>query len=706
MATLEKIRNKAGLLVGAVGLALFAFIIGDGLRSGSTWFQQSKETVLTVDGQAVKIDYYSARLNEMTDIYSAQAGGSLTEDQQAQLRNEAFEGIIREMLLNREGERVGFTVTSNELFDMVQGENVSPMIQQMPMFQNQSGQFDRAALLQYLQYIHSKDLGNLPEQDRMQLENGRKFWYFIEKTLRQQKMEEKFTTLLSKAIVVNKLDAKAGFEESQGSVDFDYVVKNYSLVADSLVSVSKAEIEKLYQKRKEAFKQESATEIKYIALTVNPSEEDYARVEAEVEKLRKEMETAEYVADLVNENSDIPYYDAYKSASFLSSEATKFVEAANVGDVQGPLLVNDSYHLFKYLGKTVAPDSVRVNEMTMPPIAEEQLKLITDSLVGVIKGGKAFADLAVELSGGRSNGDAGWMTEETLLRQFDDKFRAAVYSATVNDVFVLKSTRGTHIVQVVEKTKPVDKYKVADLSIAVEPSNRTTTDAYTKLSQYVLKNNTLESFESEASAAGYTCVKNTVAPNQQLLSGIPSTRPLIRWAFEHKKGDMSEIFECDGYRYVVAMVDNQLKRGYQPVNAVADVLKRELINEKKAELIMADLKDLKCDSLAQCAEKMNTVVQSVKFVNFATPRISGVGLEPALNVQAPMAELNKISGPVKGNMGVYLFKVTEKHPATAEFNPEQQKQMMSMQSSYLYMYRSVQALRDAAEVEDYRIRFY
>lgn len=706
MATLEKIRNRAGLLVGAVGLALFAFIIGDGLRSGSTFFQQSKETVLVVDGDAVKIDQYSAKIEQMTEIYSMQMGGNLTEEQQAQLRESVFESMVREMLLDEEGERLGFTVTSNEMFDMVQGENISPMIQQMPMFHNENGQFDREALMRYLRFINSKDNANLSEQDRAQVDGAQKYWFFIEQNLRQQKMEEKFGTLIGKAIVVNKLDAQANFEESQGSVDFEYVTKNYASIPDSAVTVSNAEIEKLYKSRKEGFKQEPAAEIKYISLTVTPSEEDYAKVETEIEGLKRELIDSGDNVDVVNENSEIPFYDAFQSVSFLSSDAQKFVETAEIGDVQGPVLVNNTYHVFKLMGKTVASDSIRLNEMTMPPLEDAVLKNITDSLVGVIKGGKAFADLATELSGGRSNGDAGWLTDEQLLRRFDDKFRNTVYAANVNEVFVLKSTRGTHIVQVVEKTKPVDKYKIADLAMDVEPSNRTTTDVYTKLSQYVLKNNKLDSFEAEASAAGYMCSSNTITPNQPLLAGIPSTRPLIRWAFDHKKGDMSEIFECDGYRYVVAMVENQLKKGYRPINSVADMLRRELINDKKAETIMAEMNSLKCDSLSQCAEQLHTVVQSVNYVNFATPRISGIGAEPALNAQAPTAELNKISGPVKGNGGVYLFKVTQKHPSTAEFNLEQQKQTMAMQNSYYYMYQSVQALRDKAEVEDYRIRFY
>ncbi len=706
MATLEKIRSKAGLLVGVVGVALFAFIIGDGLRSGSTFFQQTKEAVLTVDGQTVKIDEYMRRVTEMTDIYAMNGGSNLTDAQQSQLRNDVFETLVREILIEREAEKVGFSFTSQEMFDMVQGENISPMIQQMPMFQNQAGQFDKAALMRFLQIIETNDLSTYSDQDRAQIESSKKYWLFIESTLKQQRLEEKYGTLLAKAIVVNPIDAKAEFEDNQGSVDFDYVLKNYASVADSTVNVTTAEIEKLYQKRKKQFKQDPAVELKYIALTVAPSEEDFADVEKSMEKLKEEFVSSEDVSDLVNEVSDTQFSNSYASTSLLSPDATKFVEGAQVGEVQGPILVGNSYHMYKYLGKMIAPDSIRVNELTMPMFAEAELKHLTDSLVNLLKGGKTFADLAMELTGGRSNGDLGWLTDQAALTRLGEEFRNSIFDAKVNDIYVLKTITGTHLVQVTEKTKPVDKYKVADIAMSVEPSNKTTSEAFTRLNQYVLKNKTLESFESEAPAAGFVCQRSTVGQNEPLLAGIPSTRPIIRWAFENEKGEISDVTECDGYRYVVAMVENNLKKGYRPLASVADVLKRELIDDKKAEKIIADIQSKNCNSLEQCGEMLNLPVQSVKFVNFGTRRISGLGLEPALNVAAPVAELNQLSKPIKGKAGIYVLKVTEKHPATGEFNLEQQTQTLETQNAYRYMYQAMQSLRDKADVEDYRIRFY
>jgi peptidyl-prolyl cis-trans isomerase D len=708
MATLQKIRNRAGLLVGVVGLALFAFVIGDGLRGGSTFINQSKDKVLIVNGEAVKLQEFSRQLEELTGIYSMQTNGTnLTEDQQAQLRNEVFESFVRKLLLDQEYEKTGLAVTPDEMFDMVQGENISPVVQQMPMFHNENGQFDRGTLLRFLQMIDQTSYpSNYAEQDIARIENAKRYWLFMEKNLIQQKREEKLGALLSKAIAVNSLDAKANYENNRTGVDFDYVVRNYSSLPDSTFTVTASEIKNLYKKRKEQYKQEPSAELKYILVTVNPSKEDFEKVSTEIERLVPEYTTSNDVYDIVNENSDIPFYDAYTSAAFLSTEAETFVKDAHVGDIKGPLLIGNTYHLYKYLGETLAPDSIKVNELTLPRLAEDQLKTFSDSLINVLKNGQPFAELAGNLTGGRFDGSMGWLTDETALRRIDHTFRDAIFQATVNNAFILKTSRGTHLIQVAEKTSPVKKYKLADIVMEVEPSTITVTGAYTDLSRYIEKNSHPETFESEAAAAGYICRTGTVRQNDQTVMSIPSTRQVVRWAFENKKGTLSQIYELDGDRYLVAVIRDVYEKGYRPVEAVAETLKRELINDRKAAKIIDDLKAANCTSLEQYAEATRSSVQSVKFVNFATPRIAGIGMEPALNARVPYAEPNVVSDPVKGKSGVYVYKVTEKHVTPGEFNPQEQKRTLSLNNSYRYMYQAMQTLREKSEVEDFRIRFY
>ena len=703
MATLEKIRSKAGLLVGVVGLALVAFILGDFLNSGSTFFRQRKETVLTIDGKSVGIQDFQTKVSEMEEIYKSQSGNSsIPEDIHSQIRESVFETMVREMLLGEEASKVGFTISKEELKDLLMGDNISPMIQQMPMFHNQqTGSFDKSALIQFLQTIESDEYANRPE-----IQGAKLYWLFIEQNVKQQKLEEKFTNLISKAVVANSLDARASFDASATSVDFDYVSQFYASIADDQVSVSDAEIQKLYNKRKEAYKQQEAVVINYIAIDIIPSLEDYAKILENLNKIKTNLESSASVADIVNDNSDAPYANVFVSAASMPVEINSFVQNAEIGSVSEPFLINSTYHLVKLIDQTTGSDSVKINQIALPQLDEKALTHLTDSLINEINKGKSFTELATEASGGRSNGEMGWMTEASLLKASDERFKNEVFNAPLNKVFVATSTYGTHLVQLTERTSPVKKYKIADVQIEVTPSSNTYKDLFSKLTHYISSNKTSDAFKTAASEAGYVCNTDvTVGKNDQTIGMIKSVRPLIRWAFEQKKGAVSDIFECQD-KYVVIAIEGIQKEGYRPLASVSEMLKRELMNEKKAKKIVNDLKDKQFDSLEQYAEAMSSTVQSVKNVNFATNRISGIGFEPSITAKAPLAEVGKISQPIQGNNAVYVLKVTEKNENNGEFNLEMQKQILTGSNSYRFNYQAIQTLREKSKIEDNRIRFY
>ncbi len=708
MATLEKIRSKAGLLVAVVGLALFAFIIGDFLRSGSTFFHQRQEIVLNIDGKTVSVQDFQTKIAEMEEVYKMQTGNSsVPEEVQSQIRESVFESMVKEILMQEESSKVGFTVSKSELSDLIMGNNISPMIQQMPMFRNpQTGAFDKNALIQFLQTIESDDTQNQSPQMYQEIQRYKTFWSFFEKTIKQQKLEEKFSNIISKSIVANSLDAKAAFEDNKVSVDLDYVMQAYNTIPDDQVTVSEDEIAKLYNKRKALYKQSEAMMIDYIAVDITPSQDDFNKVLENMNKLKPELESSTPVSDVVNDNSDIPYSDVFVSANNLSAENKQFIETATIGNTQGPFLVNNTYHLIKLVDKTTAPDSVKVYQMTLPQLGDNELKNLTDSLINEINKGKTFSDVVKEATDGKSTGEMGWMTEATLLKSSDEKFKNEVFNAPVNKVFIAKSTYGTHLVQVTEKTAPVAKYKIADISVEVTASSETNKKLFNDLTQYVAKNKNLETFKSAAKDAGYVCYTDiTIGKNDQTVGSVRNVRPLIRWAYDQKKGAISDIFDCQD-KFVVVAVEGLIKEGYRSLASVSEPLKREIMNEKKGEKIIAGLKSKNFSTLEEYASFMASSVQSVKFVNFATNRISGIGNEPKITAEAPLAEVGKISAPISGNNGVFIVKVIDKKANENEFDLAAQKQMLNMNNSYRFMYQSMQILRDKSKIEDNRIRFY
>ncbi|GHU61378.1 peptidylprolyl isomerase [Bacteroidia bacterium] len=710
MATLEKIRNNARwLLVGFVGLALFAFIFDGFFRSGSTFFNKKKEKVVIVNGESIGIRDFQAKIEETTNNYKNRTRSAISEDDQIQIRQSVFDEMIGNLLLDAEAEKVGFAVGKEELTDLIMGNNISPMLLQIPDFQNQeTKQFDKNILLSFLQTIEADPSAYTPEIQQ-QIFSMKNSWLSIEDAIVVQKKLAKLSNLIASGVAANALDAKAAYDENEVSVDFEYVSQSYNSIPDSAVSVSDAEIAALYELRKGNFKQETAKVIDFISVAIVPSEADIDEIVKRLEGVKNELTNTTEVIDIINEHSDVPFLDAYVSINVLDANAKNFVEKSQVGDIEGPVEAqNFTYNVYKLIDIKEGPDSIKVNQMTLPAISNEaQLNHLADSLINVIKSGKTFADMVKE-SGGQGDGDMGWQTETSLVRGVDAKFMNALFDAKLNDVFVTKSPYGSHIVQVIEKTSPVKKYKVGTVQVTVTPGTETNKKIYSDLNQYVSKNSNVESFKTAAAEAGYVCQTNVqVTENQPSLAPIRNSRQAIRWAFDHKKGEVSDIFECQDY-FVVVAVEGAIKEGYRSLADLSDYLKRELINEKKGRKIVETLKGKNLSSLENYAEAMNSTVQEVKFVTFSTQRISGIGADAVVNYKATVAEPGQTTEPFAGKNAVYVLKVTDKKNGGTTYDEKEQKTKLNSQNSYRLMstVQSGSLLKENAKIEDNRIRFY
>ncbi|MDR1201888.1 MAG: SurA N-terminal domain-containing protein [Tannerellaceae bacterium] len=710
MATLEKIRNKAGLLVIVVGVALFAFIIGDFLNSGSTFFRQNQEKIVEVDGNVISIQQYQERIEEMTEFYKMQSGmSSLPEEYMNQIRQSVYNSMVQEIVLTEAMDKLGMTVSPEELFDMVQGNNISPILQQNQMFHNpETGMFDKMALLDFLKAVDDDNIASLPPDQQAQLLPYRNFWLFMEKNIKLQRMEQKYTTLLSKAIAANALDAKEAFNETAESSNITYAMQSYSTIPDSTVSVSKSEQEKLYNQRKEAYKQAETKVIKYVAVDIVPSEADYSKASTEIEAIKEELISSEHtIADIINENSETPYADVFFSGNALDPEIKTFVASASIGEIYGPVFENNKYRMFKLVDQTVAPDSVKVEHIMITGTGRDEA--LADSLFNVLKTGGDFAEIARTYSSdqaAQNGGEVGWLTEMGAKTYVNDEFKQGVFSAPLNEIKQMKSLYGIHLYKVTEKTANVQKYKVADVEMTVSPSSKTYSNIYNDLNQFISKNQNIDKLDDAAKEAGYNIRTNVnITANDQTVEMISQSRPVIRWAFQNKKGSISEIFECDN-KFVVAAVQGTIPEGYRPLSLVEGELKPVLIAEKKGKIIADELKSKNLTSLDAYAQAMNASVDSVKFINFNTRRITGIGAEPTLNAMIALAEPGKLSEPVIGNNGVYVFQVYERNQESVTYDEKSQIATMDASNAYRFGYQAVQTLINKAKIVDNRIRFY
>lgn len=711
MATLQKIRDKGVLLVAIIGIALLAFILGDLLTSGNTLFAKSRDKAFVVNGQVISTKEYADRITEWENFQKMISGQtSLDENMSQQIREAVYDQMVRERMLDNEAAKLGLAVSKAEINDLVHGETISPLLQQLPFFVDpQTGRFDRDGLVQFLATVNSPVESLLPEE-RAVVEQYRSMWLFIENMIKYQRLQEKYTSLLTNAVMVNNVEAKTTFELSQQNADMAYVMKSYFSLPDSTVTVSDKEVKSFYEKNKNLFRLDvPMAKISYFTKEIVPSDADFAEVEAQANEAYQKLLEATNPAPVVADYSDVPFRDVYLAANSLTEGQKSFVESATVSDIKGPVREGNSYTIYKLLDKTVAPDSVRLRMMAVPDASlAGQDSIIThfvDSVFNEIQGGKSFAEVANSLNPQSNGGDVGWVREIDLVQVSAEVVKAA-FSAPVGKAFKVKVPGQQLILQVEERTAPVQKYKIATIVMPVVVSEKTSNNVDNELNQFVSDPEVGKKFNELATEKGYFVMPDTrVSANDFSLMQIPGSRQVVTWAVNEKKPGTVRKFDMTNMR-IVARLDHVYPAGVAPLQEVASGIRTRLINDKKAEKIIADLTAKNLTTLEDYAEEMQTTVDTVKFVNFTTRNISGLGFEPVLNALSAFAPLNTVSSPVKGNMGVYVVNVTDRTQGVETFDSQAQKNLMQSNNAYMLQIQSMEILKNKLKVEDNRYVFF
>lgn len=698
MATLEKIRSKAAFLVIIIGVALLAFIIGDFLNSGQSFFMMSKNKVATVNGTSIGVEEYQqrvqARSEEMQAMYQ-QRGMPMPDGASDYINKEVYDAMVNEILLNEELEAVGITVSKEELNDLLTGDNIVPQVAQS--FMNpQTGQLDRQALNNFLQVIfHPEENGYTQPEQLAQIAAQRNIWLNLEKSVRESRAAEKLATLVNAAVVPNKVDAEMAFVGQNNSVDIAYVLQPYTSIADSTIEVTSSELNAEYNKVKKIYENPEHRSISYIAVDIKPSQADYEKAEEKINMLKELFATTDDVADVVNNNSDYPYADYFVAVSSLNADEKKFVENAKVGDACAPIFANDAYTMYRLMATKTAPDSIQVRMVSFQA-GDTRI----DSVYNVLRNGGDFAALGDDLM----KAENVWITE-SMMGEVGRAFIEDVFSAGDN-YFKSESLGGSHIVQVTRRTAPVAKAKVAAVTISVDPSNDTYNALHNGLMSYVTANNDAKAFADSAQVAGYSLMNADCSAEDIAIPGIQDGRQIVRWAFNAKKNEISEIFTI-GDRFVVAALNDITPAGYTPMKDLEAMLTMRVRNDKKAAIISEKLAAVTPAEMSAYAAAVNAAsVDTAKFVTFSSPSISGLGYEPAVAGVAPSMEKGKISAPIKGNRGVYVLQVVNVNESAKPYDEAAEIARLDRQYTNLVNSRLMQVLRDKADIENTLIRFF
>lgn len=712
MATLQKIRSKGPLLVIVIGLALFAFIAGDAWKVLQP--HQGKQDVGEVNGEVLSAQDYQKMVDELSEVIKLTNGlNSLTEDQLNNVKDQVWQSYVNNKLIAEQAEKLGLKVTDAEIQSIID-QGTHPLLMQTPFRNPQTGMFDKDMLKKFLVDYANLNASQMPAQYVEYYQKMGAFWQFVEKTLAQSTLAEKYQNLVTKSLISNPVAAEDAFNSRTEQSDLLLAGVPYSSINDSTVQVSDSEIKDRYNEKKEQFKQLVETrDIRYIDVKVVPSDADRKAVEKEVTEYSNQLAstTADFGTFVRSTGSSVNYSDVPVSKFVFPADVASRLDSTNVNEVYGPYYnqTDDSFNAFKLLAKVSSPDSIQFRQIQVYADTEEKTKTLADSIYNALKGGADFAAVA-KIYG--QTGEATWVNaqswEGSELDADNSKFINTLLNQPVNELANLNMGQANLILQVMNKKSMQTKYKVAVVKREVEFSKETYNAAYNKFSQFVAQNTTIDSMVKNAEESGYTLMPRTdLSSAEHYVGGVRSTREALKWIFAAKPGEVSPLYECgENDHLMVVALDKIHEAGYRDINSVAEMLRAEIRRDKKAEKIMEEMK--KYNSIAQVKGMKDAVSDSVKHVTFSAPAYISVtrSSEPVIGAVAAKTAANKVSAPIKGNGGVYMIQVYAKEKGSEKFDAKQEETTLTNMAVRIAGNQLINDLYQKAKVVDQRYLFF
>lgn len=709
MATLQTIRSKGPLLVLVIGLALFAFIAGDAWKVLQP--HQGKQEVGEINGKSISAQDYQKMVDEYSEVIKMTQGiNTLNDDQLTQIKDQVWQTYVNNELIAKEAKKLGLKVSDAEI-QYVINQGTHPLLMQTPFRNQQTGAFDKDMLKKFLVDYANLNAATMEPQYVEYYQRLGTFWNFIEKTLKESLLAQKYQALLASSLISNPIQAEDNFKSRNEQVDVLLAAIPYSSINDSTITVSDSELKDLYNKKKEMFKQMIETRnIKYVDIQVTPSEKDRKDLLDEVTEYATQINSTSDINNFVRStNSIVPFSAIAVKKSTLPSDVAARVDSIALNQVYGPYYnqADNTYNVFKLVAKESLPDSVQFRQIQVYVENDQKTQALSDSIMNALKGKGNFEEIAKKYG---QTGESVWLSaanyEGANIDAENAKFLKTILNAKVNEYNNIKIGQANVIVQVLNKKAFQPKYQVAVVKRPVEFSKETYNKAYNDFSHFVAQNTTLEQLNKNAEENGYKLLeRNDISSAEHYVGGVKNTKEAMKWIFAAKEGEISPLYECgDNDHLMVVAVEKINPEGYRDINLVANSLKSEIIRDKKAEKIMNDIKGMDFDKVKSLP---NAVSDSVKHITFSAPAYVAVtrASEPVLGAFASKTEVNKTTAPIKGNAGVYVMKVYNKENSEEKFDAKNEETTINAMSQR-FANNFINDLYKKAGVKDTRYLFF
>ena len=684
MAALGKIRSKGVLLICIISLGLFAFIAEEAFRSCESSSNDARQQVGEVLGEKINVTEFQKLVDEYTEVIKMQQGqDNLNEDQLNQVKDMVWNTYVQTKLIENETKKLGLTVTDAELQNVLT-EGTNPMLMQTPFVNQQTGRFDVNALKKFL--AEYKAQGQANPQLAKQYDTIYKYWTFIEKTLRQQLLAQKYQGLFAHCFLSNKVEAQMAFNDQNQESQIQLAALSYSSIDDNKVQISDADLKAKYDEVKGRFKQYvESRDIKYVDVQVKASAADRAALQKEFAGYSQALASATDASDVVRKSTSlVNYLGVPVSKDAYPYDIAQRLDSMAVGSTSKVFENNsdNTLNVIKLVSKQLLPDSVQYRQIQVAGATAEESAKRADSIYNALKAGADFEVIAKKYG---QTGEKTWLTTRQYqsapsLDHNTKDYIMSLNTMSVNELKNVALSQGNLIVQVVDRKGMINKYVAAVVKKNVTFSKDTYSAAYNKFSSFVSANLTADAIVKNAAKAGFNVQeRKDVTTAEHNLAGIRSTRDAMRWLFDAKKGDVSPLYECgDNDHLLVVVLDNINNVGYRSLDdaQVKEYVKGEVLKDKKAEMLMAKLNGVKSVAAAK-ANGAN--VSTVNQVTFAAPVfVPATGAsEPALSGAVAATAKGKFCKlPVKGNAGVYVFEVTNKTQRPGKFDAATEMQKL------------------------------